>query len=88
MIILLALMAFGVPSLSGSAQSQGGDFVLEKSTIDAGGRISSGGVFEVIGTIAQPEARIEPASGATFQVYGGFWPRNDEGFLFVDGYEG
>ncbi len=89
-LTLLVFAAFGLsfPSPSGFAQSQGGDFLLEKSTIDTGGQTSAGGDFQVTGTIGQPEAGIEPASGAEFQVHGGFWPRVDDDFLFIDGYEG
>lgn len=87
-LVLVLAMALMLSASTGRAQSQGGEFVLEKSTIDAGGQASVGGEFEIIGTIAQPEARPGPASGGAFQVHGGYWPRTQTDFLFNDGFEG
>jgi len=87
-VLALSLALLIILSVTVRAQSQGGEFVLEKSTIDAGGLTSNGGAFEVTGTIAQPEARLGPASGGPFQVYGGYWPRSQADFLFNDGFEG
>jgi hypothetical protein len=47
-------------------------FSIDWYTIDSGGGISSGGSFEVAGTIGQPDAGSH--SGGAFQVDGGFWP--------------
>ena len=55
------------------AQSSGGDFEITKSTIDGGGGLSSGGVFSTTGTIGQPEANRQLASGGGFTLSGGFW---------------
>jgi hypothetical protein len=87
LLAILPLVSLLLPSGIGHAQSSGGAFTVEKSTIDAGGRFSSGGSFEVTGTIAQPEARTEPASGRAFQAHGGYWPRRQPDYLFNDGFE-
>jgi len=45
---------------------------ITRSTIDGGGVIqSTGGTFELSGTIGQPDAGI--MSGGSFQLSGGFW---------------
>jgi len=57
------------------AQS-GGGYDLTWSTIDGGGAMfSSGGGFELGGTIGQPHAQVAPVMiGGTFELTGGFWP--------------
>lgn len=63
-IVLLAAL-FGVAS----AQAQ---FDLTWHTIDGGGEtFSVGGVFEVGGTIGQPDAGT--LTGGVFELSGGFW---------------
>src|SRR5438105_7152134 len=64
--VLLASFAAGV----GYAQV-GGNFALTWSTVDGGGGLSSGGQFNVKGTIGQPDAG-QVMSG-TFTLNGGFW---------------
>jgi len=51
----------------------GGDpFEISRSTIDGGGVMqSTGGEFELSGTIGQPDAGV--LSGGDFQLTGGFW---------------
>ncbi|MGD2111592.1 MAG: hypothetical protein PVI86_19620 [Phycisphaerae bacterium] len=45
---------------------------ITRSTIDAGGILrSTGGAFEVSGTVGQFDAGI--MTGGVFEVYGGFW---------------
>ncbi len=47
-------------------------FVLTRSTIDSGGTTaSSGGEFELSGTIGQPDAAL--LSGEDYELTGGFW---------------
>ncbi len=47
-------------------------FTMTRSTIDGGGTVlSSGGGFELSGTIGQPDAGV--SSGGGFQLTGGFW---------------
>jgi hypothetical protein len=52
------------------------DFSLDWYTLDGGGGTSSGGGFEVMGTIGQPDAGspVTPLSGGRFELIGGFWP--------------
>ena len=44
---------------------------LESSTVDGGGRTSSGGSLEVAGTIGQPDAGS--TSGGSLDLESGFW---------------
>ena len=62
-------------SLSQSKLS-GGGYDIVWHTIDAGGiSNSTGGSFELSGTIGQPDAAPNPPlSGGTFELAGGFWP--------------
>jgi len=48
------------------------DFELTRSTIDGGGAMrSTGGSFELSGTIGQPDAGV--MSNGPFELTGGFW---------------
>ena len=53
------------------SQSSGGNFVIEKSTIDNGGGTSIGGDFVLSGTIGQADSGHH--EGGNFIVEGGFW---------------
>src|SRR5262245_15440590 len=47
---------------------------LSWNTVDGGGRtFSTGGGFQLGGTIGQPDAGT-PMSGGNFELRGGFWP--------------
>ena len=47
-------------------------FTISRSTVDGGGEMfSTGGDFEMSGTIGQPDAGV--LTGAGFQLTGGFW---------------
>lgn len=62
--LVLALgLVVGTPSL---AQTE-----VASWTIDGGGQTSSGGSFEVSGTVGQPDA--DSLTGGSFEVQGGFW---------------
>ncbi len=50
----------------------GGDFDLSWNTIDGGGGSSTGGGFELAGTIGQPDAG-PVMTGGKFVLRGGFW---------------
>ncbi len=70
----------GVALSVGAAAALGGtDFDLSRSTIDGGGVMhSTGGDFELSGTIGQPDAGV--LTGGDFELAGGFWfeqPRGD-----------
>jgi hypothetical protein len=64
-VALAAAVAFGQP------------YAIDWHTIDGGGHmVSSGGGFELGGTIGQPDAGsfAAPMSGGGFELVGGFWP--------------
>jgi hypothetical protein len=63
------------------AQS-GGPYVLEWSTIDGGGGVSSGGELMVLGTIGQPDAAY--SAGDSYELIGGFWPGGPLCFVEFD----
>ena len=70
------------------AQSSGGEFEITKSTIDNGGRTSSGGEFALVGTIGQPDASQKVATGGDFALAGGFWANAAVvDLIFKDGFE-
>lgn len=51
------------------------DFELTWHTIDGGGAMfTAGGVFEVSGTIGQPDVGVDVLSNGSFELTGGFWP--------------
>ena len=51
------------------------DFDIDWRTVDGGGEMwSTGGDFELSGTIGQPDANITVMSGGDFELRGGFWP--------------
>jgi hypothetical protein len=49
-----------------------GQYEISWSTIDAGGGLSSGGSYVLMGTIGQPDAAW--SSGGKYELLGGFWP--------------
>jgi hypothetical protein len=89
---LTAVALIGV-ALAGSllaGQPTGGDYVLIKNTIDGGGGSSAGGDFELTGTIGQPDAASQTASGNEFALAGGFWAQIGNlviELIFEDGFE-
>lgn len=67
---LLSVGASLVPVMFGAITL--GDLDLSWYTVDAGGRmLSTGGVFELAGTIGQ--ADVGRATGGEFALSGGFW---------------
>ena len=48
------------------------DYKIVWSTIDGGGRQSSGGQYVLTGTIGQPDAAY--SNGGNYELLGGFWP--------------
>ena len=69
----IVIIAFTViVGLGGLAYPQaGGPFDQTWSTIDGGGQESAGGVFEIYGTVGQPDAAT--FSGGAFTIDSGFW---------------
>ena len=60
----------GILLLAASA-AWAADYAIDWSTIDGGGGTSSNGVYQLSGTIGQPDAGI--LSGGSFTLVGGFW---------------
>lgn len=50
----------------------GGPFEVNEWTVDGGGGLSTGGVFQAIGTVGQFDAS-QRMNGGGFEVIGGFW---------------
>ena len=76
-LLALALAAVHGAALAQSppATPQGGDYRIDSYTVDGGGGTSSGGIFEIQGTIGQPDADpLQPSTGGVFEITGGFWP--------------
>lgn len=57
--------------LSSTLAQSDSDYNLSWSTIDGGGGTSSGGPYQLVGTIDQPDAAW--SSGGDFELLGGFW---------------
>jgi hypothetical protein len=63
-----------LPAVPAAHAQSGGVFDLTWNSLDGGGRMfSSGGTFDLGGTIGQPDAG--PSTGGTFALDGGFWGR-------------
>jgi hypothetical protein len=73
---LVSLVMLGL--LLSSPASAG--YEISWYSIDGGGGMSSGGSYELIGTIGQPDAAN--SSGGSYEVRGGFWPGGP--MCFVD----
>jgi len=67
-VVLIVCAISGQSVLAGS----GGTYVLDWSTIDGGGRNSSGGKYNLTGTIGQHDAAY--SKGWQYEILGGFWP--------------
>jgi len=65
---LLSLFLLSLAASETQAQS----FTIDWFTIDGGGGASTGGVYQVSGTIGQPDAG-QTMSGGNYSVAGGFW---------------
>ena len=94
-ILAIALAVAQGESLAQSppATPQGGDYRIDRYTIDGGGGVSSGGTFEIQGTIGQPDADpLQPSTGGVYEITGGFWPglapaTPQPDALFANGFE-
>ena len=68
---LLMIITFCVAGIEAPAP---GGYDLSWNTIDGGGAMfSTGGGYELGGTIGQPDAGVQ-LTGGTFTLTGGFWP--------------
>ena len=75
---LIALSPFVLATPAGAQQ-----FEINWYTIDCGGGTSSGGAFELSGTIGQHDAG-EAMTGGQFTVVGGFWAGAGAGSCYPD----
>ena len=66
--LMMAGLLLALPTLH--AQT---DYTNKWSTVDGGGRSSTGGVYTITGTAAQPDAGV--MRGGDYTVNGGFWGR-------------
>lgn len=60
----------GIALAAGTASAQ--PYEINWFTIDGGGGTSTGGAYELSGTIGQPDATMT-LSGGSFELTGGFW---------------
>jgi hypothetical protein len=67
--LITALLACITPLLTVPTS---GEYDLTWSTIDGGGGRSSGGPYELVGTIGQTDAAY--SAGGNYELLGGFWP--------------
>ena len=86
--ILLAVVLFSAWGQSSPADPVAGngvtDYELSRSTIDGGGGMfSSGGNYELSGTIGQPDAGA--LANGDYELTGGFWFPQAPGDCNVDG---
>jgi hypothetical protein len=83
-LLLLAVctlcLAMGSFILAAPAQ-QGGGFAIPWWTVDGGGQSSSGGAFNLRGTIGQADAGR--ASGGVYELTGGFWNSSATGIYQI-----
>lgn len=83
-IASLLLLAMGVMVARASQPPlTGGEFTVNRSTIDAGGGAVSGGQFTLRGTIGQYDTN--QVGRPDYSVRAGFWTYPDS--LFRDGFE-
>lgn len=90
----LSDLAFADASTATQANvTDGGGLGLRRQVIGSGGGTSSGGAFDISGTIGQADAEpLQPSTGGTYAVTGGFWPGIDAAApvgdsIFADGFE-
>jgi hypothetical protein len=69
-------VAFGLAAWLSMTAFAAAQPTIDWSTIDGGGAtFSTGGPFELGGTIGQPDAQTPPVmTGGPFELTGGFWP--------------
>ena len=71
-LLILAVVLTTTAATQSLSQDDGPVYDVSWHTLDAGGGVSTGGVFEVIGTIGQHDAGPVLA-GDGFELLGGFW---------------
>ncbi len=71
-IFILRLAVGLLVATSGLSAVRAQSYSIDWSTIDGGGGVSTGGVYQVNGTIGQADAGA-PMTGGNYSVSGGFW---------------
>jgi hypothetical protein len=67
-------LALASSVLVGATSLMADDFSVDWWTVDGGGEMwTTGGDFELSGTIGQPDANTVPMTGGDFELTGGFW---------------
>ena len=69
LFVCLVILLLAASAAVGWSQT-GGTYDLTWSSVDGGGATSTGGAFEVLGVIGQPDAAL--LSGGTFELTSGF----------------
>ena len=72
----ITLLAFALSAAIFAASPLHAQYAVPSYTIDSGGGTSTGGDFKLTGTIGQPDASPQVATGGNFTVSGGFWAAN------------
>jgi len=67
-------LALLTASLLLAASTSAQDYSVHWHAIASGGGSSSGGQFQISGTIGQPEVTPTTLAGGPYTVQGGFWP--------------
>ena len=67
--VKIVLMALAFTALTARAQT---NYTIDWYTIDGGGGTSTGGTYQVSGTIGQPDAS-GTMTGGNYSLTGGFW---------------
>lgn len=88
-LIVIFCISLALTGALTAGQPAGGEFLLERSTLDGGGGVAAGGDFILTGTIGQADASATHASGGSFAHDGGFWARlaSLTDFIFKGGFE-
>jgi hypothetical protein len=62
------------------------DFAIDRHTLVGGGGTSSGGTYQLTGTIGQADAAN--FAGGNYEVFGGFWPGGPLCFVDLEDFAG
>jgi hypothetical protein len=71
-LVLLMLLVTAILGKGVAVAQTGGGYDLTWNTIDGGGGTSTGGGYQLSGTLGQPDAGAT-LSGGVYSLSGGFW---------------
>jgi hypothetical protein len=92
-VLAIALVPMPAPAEATDDAAKGAGFAVSRHVIAGGGGTSTGGAFTLRGTLGQADADpLQPSSGGSLTLAGGFWPGIAAGTpvadpVFVDGFE-